>query len=56
MPPIVKVVITDVTHKVNVATVVSNELIKTVVLRMVVLRVLWIALMPLSDDPGGIPC
>ena len=54
MPPIMTVVIANMTDKVNVATVVANEFIKAMVLRMVIWRVLRIPLMPFSDDPCGV--
>ena len=49
VPPVVFVMVTHVTDKIDIATVVSTELIEAVVLRMVYFRVVRITLMPFSD-------
>ena len=54
MPPVVFMMIADVTDIIDVATVVSDKLIEAMILRMVIVRVLRIALMPLANQARGV--
>ena len=47
---VVAIVIADVTDEIDVATVVADKLVEPMFLRMVVARVLRIALMPFTDQ------
>ena len=54
MPPIVLVVVADMAHEVDVATMVSNELIKTMVLWMVSVGILRIPEVPFPKHTRGV--
>ena len=53
VPPVVNVVVTDVTDEVDVAAVVTDEFVEAVVLGMIVVGVDRIPLVPLPDQAGS---
>ena len=56
MPPVVPIVVTDMTDEVDVAAVIADEFIKAVILWVIVLRILRIPLVPFPDDSRGVTC